>query len=113
MQAILLLHGAIGAADQLSRLEEELAGSYSVYRLSFSGHGGSSFAAEPFSIKLFAADVIAFLDTQQISTINIFGYSMGGYVAMYLAKYHPERVNKIITLATKFNWDETIAANET
>jgi pimeloyl-ACP methyl ester carboxylesterase len=38
---------------------------------------------------------------------------MGGYVAMYLAKYHPERVNKIITLATKFNWDENIAANET
>lgn len=38
---------------------------------------------------------------------------MGGYVAMYLAKYHPERVNKIITLATKFNWNETIAANET
>ena len=38
---------------------------------------------------------------------------MGGYVAMYLAKYHPERIHKIITLGTKFNWDETIAATET
>jgi pimeloyl-ACP methyl ester carboxylesterase len=113
MQSILLLHGAIGAADQLLQLQGELADSFSVHRLNFSGHGGSPYAAEPFSIKLFAAEVIAFLDKHQISSIHIFGYSMGGYVAMYLAKYHPERVNKIITLATKFNWDETIAANET
>jgi pimeloyl-ACP methyl ester carboxylesterase len=113
MQPILLLHGAIGAADQLSRLEEELSVSFSVYRLNFGGHGGSSFSTEPFSIKLFAAEVIAFLDKEGIPSINIFGYSMGGYVAMYLAKYYPERVNKIITLATKFKWDETIAANET
>jgi pimeloyl-ACP methyl ester carboxylesterase len=113
MQAILLLHGAIGAADQLSLLESELAGSFAVHRLNFSGHGGFPFAAENFYIKLFVTEVIAFLDKKGIASISIFGYSMGGYVAMYLAKYHPERVNKIITLATKFNWDETIAANET
>ena len=113
MQQILLLHGAIGAANQLSLLQEELADSFSVYRLNFKGHGGSPYAAAPFSIKLFAAEVIAFLDKKEISSIPVFGYSMGGYVAMYLAKYHPERVNKIITLATKFNWNETIAANET
>ena len=37
---------------------------------------------------------------------------MGGYVALYLAKHHPERIHKIITLATKFKWDEVIAAKE-
>ena len=37
---------------------------------------------------------------------------MGGYVAMYLAKHHPQRIQKIITLATKFTWNEAIAANE-
>ena len=57
--------------------------------------------------------MIAFLDKKEIESIHIFGYSMGGYVAMYLAKHHPLRIKKIITLATKFNWDETIAANET
>lgn len=113
MQAVLFLHGAIGAAHQLLGLEEELADSFSVHRLNFSGHGGSPYAAAPFSIKLFASEVIEFLDKKEINNISIFGYSMGGYVAIYLAKYHPERVNKIITLATKFNWDETIAANET
>lgn len=31
---------------------------------------------------------------------------------MYLAEHHPQRIKKIITLATKFNWDETIAAQK-
>lgn len=112
MQAILLLHGAVGAADQLSQLKAELAGSLSFHSLSFSGHGGSPFDVQPFSIKLFAEEVLDFLDEKEIESINIFGYSMGGYVAMFLAKYHPQKIKKIITLATKFKWDEAIAANE-
>lgn len=112
MQHILLLHGAIGSTDQLLLLDKKLADSFKVHCLNFSGHGGSSFANEEFSIRLFAFDVIAYLDEKEIESINIFGYSMGGYVAMYLAKHHPKRIKKIITLATKFAWDETIAAQE-
>ena len=112
MQQILLLHGTIGAMDQLSALENELAPSCTVHRLNFSGHGGSPFAGEQFSIPLFAEEVISFLDKKGIEAIGIFGYSMGGYVAMYLAKHHPQRIHKIITLATKFTWDEAIAARE-
>ena len=112
MQHILLLHGAIGAMDQLSDLENDLADSFFVHRINFSGHGGSPLSDDPFSIKLFAEDVLLFLDKEQIETIHIFGYSMGGYVAMYLAKHHPQKIKKIITLATKFAWDVTIAANE-
>ncbi|MEO6254233.1 MAG: alpha/beta fold hydrolase [Ferruginibacter sp.] len=112
MQQILLLHGAIGAMDQFSALEDDLTRSFLVYRLNFSGHGGTPFAGKPFSIALFAEEVISFLDKKEIESISIFGYSMGGYVAMYLAKHHPQRVHKIITLATKFSWDEAIAAKE-
>jgi pimeloyl-ACP methyl ester carboxylesterase len=112
MQDILLLHGAIGAKDQLLSLEEKLADSFTVYRLNLSGHGGSPLIDEAFSITLFASQVILFLEEKGINSINIFGYSMGGYVAMYLAKHHPQKIKKIITLATKFNWDETIAAQE-
>ena len=112
MQHILLLHGAIGAMDQLSDLQNDLADSFFVHRINFSGHGGSPLSDDPFSINLFAEDVLLFLDKEQIETIHIFGYSMGGYVAMYLAKHHPQKIKKIITLATKFAWDVTIAANE-
>ncbi len=111
MQQLLLLHGAIGAKDQLADLEKELAGSYNVHSLNFSGHGGSPLI-ENFSIAGFTKELIAFLDEQRLATVNIFGYSMGGYVALHAAKHHPQSINKIITLATKFAWDEEIAARE-
>lgn len=112
MQHILLLHGAIGSKAQLCKLQEKLAGSFLVHSLNFSGHGGFGVSNEAFSIELFASEVIAFLDKKGIESIHIFGYSMGGYVAMYLAKHHRERIKRLITLATKFNWNETIAAQE-
>jgi pimeloyl-ACP methyl ester carboxylesterase len=112
MQYLFLLHGAIGAKDQLQPLATALQHKYIVHTLNFSGHGGDAFPAEPFSIQFFANDVLNYMQQHQIDQANIFGYSMGGYVAMYLAKQHPKKINKVITLATKFHWDESTAAKE-
>jgi pimeloyl-ACP methyl ester carboxylesterase len=112
MQHLLLLHGAIGAKDQLQPLANALKDKYIVHSINFTGHGGEAFPNEPFSIELFAKDVLTYLKQNKIEQANIFGYSMGGYVAMYLAKHHQQKINKVVTLATKFHWDETIAAKE-
>lgn len=112
MQHLLLLHGAIGAKDQLKELEDSLREKFIVHRINFSGHGGENFSDNPFSILLFADEVVNYLSSQNIEQASIFGYSMGGYVAMYLAKYHPEKINKVVTLATKFHWDEATAVKE-
>ena len=112
MQPLLLLHGAIGSKDQFPSLVQLLSSDYDVHTLNFSGHGGSAFASEPFSIPLFANDVLNYMQEHGIAKASIFGYSMGGYVGMYLAKHRPEKINKLITLATKYHWDEVIAAKE-
>ncbi len=112
MQPLLLLHGAIGAADQLGPLAQALSNQYKVYAIDFSGHGNEAFPSEPYSIKLFAQDVLTFMEKNGVDKTSIFGYSMGGYVGMYVAKHHPEKVDKIVTLATKFHWDEGIAVKE-
>jgi pimeloyl-ACP methyl ester carboxylesterase len=112
MQHLLLLHGAIGAADQLYPLAEILSAHFYVHTINFSGHGPQLPADEPFSIELFAADVLRFMKEKEIETASLFGYSMGGYVAMHLACGHPEKIDKVITLATKYHWDEAIAERE-
>src|ERR1700746_915470 len=61
MQTILLLHGAIGAKDQLEPLEEKLKTNFIVHTLSFSGHGGEPMP-EIFSIEHFAKDVLKYLE---------------------------------------------------
>jgi pimeloyl-ACP methyl ester carboxylesterase len=38
---------------------------------------------------------------------------MGGYVALWLAYHHPEKVGKVVTLGTKFDWSVDSALKET
>jgi pimeloyl-ACP methyl ester carboxylesterase len=111
MKKLLLLHGAIGVKDQLQPLADALKDSYDIHSLNFPGHGGEAFPSS-FNIKIFADDVLRWMERERIDTIDIFGYSMGGYVALYLAKHNPEKIGKIFTLATKFLWDEATAQKE-
>lgn len=109
---LLLLHGALGSSKQFEPLKIQLKDTYELYDLNFEGHGGRSSENE-FSIQLFTENVISFLSAKTLSKVNIFGYSMGGYVALNLAHQRPELVDKIITLGTKFDWTEESAAKET
>lgn len=111
MKTILLLHGAIGSKDQLKPLEKLFSINFHVVSLNFSGHGGEAIGGD-FSIKKFAEEVIDFLAKNNLEKVFIFGYSMGGYVALYLAKNYPEKIESVITLATKFQWDKDIARRE-
>jgi len=112
MTKILLLHGAIGAKNQFTELEELLNADMEVHTMNFTGHGGAKLPDEPFTIDMFARDVIAYLDSNNIDEINIFGYSMGGYAALYAALNNPGRIGKIFTLAAKFEWTPEIAGRE-
>lgn len=112
MQSIVLLHGAIGAASQLQALADALSSRYSVHTINFIGHGGEPMPEEPFSMELFAGQVLEYLDRHQLQSPIVFGYSMGGYVGMYIARHHPGKISRLITLATKWQWDEGIAAKQ-
>ena len=111
MKTIILLHGAMGAEIQLQPLKRLLQGSYKVHTLNFSGHGGNPFL-KSFSIQDFANEIVSFCEAHQLNEVHLFGYSMGGYVALYLARHYPHLVTSVITFATKLIWDKAIAAKE-
>lgn len=110
--ALLLLHGALGCKDQFDPLIKLLNKDFEILTLNFSGHGDNPNVPERFTLPLFTQDILDFLTQCPHTTVDIFGYSMGGYVALNLAKKHPARVGKIMTLATKFNWTPKSAAQE-
>lgn len=112
LKPLILLHGAIGAASQLNMLKDALSTDYEVHILNFSGHGDEMMPDEPFSIPLFANNVLRYMERKGIAKASIFGYSMGGYVGLYLARHYPQKVEKVVTMASKFNWDEATAAKE-
>ena len=108
---LLLLHGALGTKDQLSTLKEKLSEVFEVHYLDFEGHGKIE-SSKDFSMDLFVKNVVKYLQLNNIEKIHIFGYSMGGYVGLKLAIKYPEKVGKIMTLGTKFNWTVESAAQE-
>lgn len=110
---IILLHGALGSASQLEPLKKVLTEKgRTVYSLNFSGHSGNPFSGNGFGIDVFANDVLHFIDQESIEKADIFGYSMGGYVATWLAHQYPLRINNLITLGTKFDWSPESAERE-
>ncbi|GGG31024.1 hypothetical protein GCM10011344_34920 [Dokdonia pacifica] len=109
--SLLLLHGALGSKEQFNDLKDSLSNEFDVHTLDFEGHGGNA-SSTPFSMEFFASNVRDYLKEHHISKTHIFGYSMGGYVALQLAKTHPELVEHIVTLGTKFEWTPESAAQE-
>jgi pimeloyl-ACP methyl ester carboxylesterase len=112
MQKILLLHGALGSSKNFDSLVPLLQNTFEVHTLTFEGHGGKTIPNHDFTMECFAKEVLEYLEQNNIDKISIFGYSMGGYVGLYLAKHYPERIEKLYTLATKLNWTVDGATKE-
>lgn len=98
----LLLHGALGTKRQLAFLAESL--DHATCRsLTFSGHGENDLPPEGLSFDQFLRDVDEAM--QKVSgPVHLFGYSMGGYVALLWASKNPGRLASVSTLGTKLVW---------
>lgn len=104
----LLLHGALGAATQFDGLIRFFSSEEPVFALDFPGHGAQT-TDGAFSLSLFSGSVLKFMDDHNIARANLFGYSMGGYVALHLASTHPERIRHVATYGTKMSWSPETA----
>lgn len=110
---LLFLHGALGNKEQFRTILPTIQQNYPAYALDFPGHGENVWNSEQFGIVDFGNAVVEFLDKNHIKAVHIFGYSMGGYVGLWLAYNFPERVEKVYTLGTKIWWTNEEAERET
>ena len=109
---LLLLHGALGSAGQLAPLANSLGKQFRVHTFTFSGHGGRGKLEESFSIEHFSLELEEWLQEQGLPAMPVVGYSMGGYVALYLAARASGHFIQILTLGTKFSWSPESARHE-
>lgn len=109
---LLLLHGALGASRQFDTITPTLSEQYNIHQFSFYGHGRTEYPAEGISITAFAQQLLDYIHTNKLAPVAVFGYSMGGYVALAAALQQPEAFLKVATLATKFNWTPETASKE-
>lgn len=111
---ILFLHGALGVAQDMEPLMNILSErGYITHSFNFSGHGTGAAETTEFRIDLFARDLEKYLKQHQLKDPIVFGYSMGGYVALYhKANFEDSPISQIFTYGTKFNWSENAVARE-
>jgi pimeloyl-ACP methyl ester carboxylesterase len=102
-EAVLFIHGFpfhSGLwADQIEQLPERwrfLAPDLRGFGESQAGVGDG-----PLEMDLFADDLAAFLDAQEIERAVICGSSMGGYIAFALWRWHPTRVRALVLSNTR------------
>lgn len=111
-QNLLLLHGALASEAQLKPLARELSAFYRVHTFSFGGHAGQPLDAATFSMQDFAQQVTRYIETQGLTSVHLFGYSMGGYAALVAALAMPTIIRSVTTLGTKLDWSPATAALE-
>lgn len=109
---LLLLHGALGSSEIFVPLVDELKNDFECILFDFPGHGNTKFEEIDFSVEYFCSKLNNFILSNRYDDLNVFGYSMGGYIALNTQLNFPESFKKIITLGTKFNWSPEITKKE-
>ena len=113
MKNIILIHGALGHSSDFDALANLLSLDFKVYSLLFKDHGINNNSNSDLTIPRLVEELDEFINTNAIENPNVFGYSMGGYVALCHSIKFKSKIGKIAVLATKFKWSPEIASKET
>ncbi len=100
---LLLLHGGLFNIDlQFGALLPGLAEGRQVIATDFQGHGYTTDVDRPLGTVALASDVVGLLEQLGVPQVDLFGFSVGGAVALYLTIKHPELVRKAIISSVSF-----------
>ena len=97
----LVLIPGLGAGNWLwYSCAQSLARHFSLVMPELRGSARSDKPDESYTIEQFASDVLGVLDHYGIAQAHVLGASMGGFVAQYLAARVPQRVQRLVLVAT-------------
>ncbi|RME74596.1 MAG: alpha/beta hydrolase [Planctomycetota bacterium] len=91
----------LGRGAEMWRFQlDDLSSEFDVIAIDNRGSGESDKPAGPYSISMMAEDLSLFMDAMNISKAVIIGASMGGFIAQTFAVNYPEKVEKLVLIAT-------------
>ncbi|VXB20004.1 Alpha/beta hydrolase [Arthrobacter sp. 9AX] len=103
---LLLLHGGLfDIEQQFGALIPGLSEGRTVIATDFQGHGRTNDTDRPLGTADLASDVVGLLAHLDVREVDVFGFSVGGAVALHLAVKHPELVRKLVVSSVAFRPD--------
>ncbi len=112
MQNLILVHGALGTSKSWEHIVAHLEGHCNIFTINLPGHGESVEPMREYSLKYFGDYIANYADEKGLNDYILAGYSMGGYIGLYMAANHYKGMKKLYTIATKMLWDKAIANKE-
>ncbi|MGH8953253.1 MAG: alpha/beta fold hydrolase [Acidimicrobiia bacterium] len=103
---LLLLHGGLFNIDlQFGEVLPGLADGRQVIAVDFQAHGRTGDIDRPLTSANLASDIESLLEHLEVGPVDVFGYSVGGAVALHLAIERPELVRKVIVSSVSYHPD--------
>jgi pimeloyl-ACP methyl ester carboxylesterase len=102
---LVVLHGAYMTIETMGEIVPSLAETRQVIALELQGHGHTADIDRPLSYEQMADDVAALLRHLEFEEADVFGFSMGGGIALQVAMRHPEMVRKLVVASATYTSD--------
>jgi pimeloyl-ACP methyl ester carboxylesterase len=96
---IILIHGFASSTFTWKKIMPELAKSYHVFAIDVPGFGFSDKPEDfPYGGEGYGKTVLNFMDQKKIEKAIFVGNSMGGYISLWIAIHHPERITRLVLI---------------
>lgn len=108
---LLFIPGFSMTMDMWEPMLNDLSDNHTIILFDNRGIGQTSAGndSNTFTIAQFTNDTAALIDVLQISQpVDVLGLSLGGFIAQELALLHPEKVNRLILVASSCGGNQTI-----
>jgi len=111
-EPLLLIMGAGATMDAWPHeFLDNLSSKYQVTVFDNRGMGYTTASPANFSVSQFANDTAGLMDALGIKQANILGISLGGFIAQELAIEHPDKVKRLVLIATYCGGAQAIQAD--
>ncbi|MEU0882313.1 alpha/beta fold hydrolase [Lentzea sp. NPDC005914] len=93
---LLLIAGQSNSSRWWSQVRPGFSAAFTTIVTDHRGTGSSDKPDSPYSTRMFASDCVAILDDAGIDRAHVYGTSMGGRIAQWIAASHGDRVDRLV-----------------
>lgn len=98
-EPLILVHGLSASTLWWIRNVPELVCHYRVYLVDLPGFGAMHFPRGRFVLANAASWLLSWMQAVDLERAHLIGHSMGGYICLWIAAHHPEKVCRLVLVA--------------